>query len=142
MKKEKILFVCKFNNARSQIAEYLFNKFNKNKRVRAFSAGIIGGLASKETRNNLSELGKKHKLKFSKKSQLTQKILYGSSIIIVVADDVPLSLFNSQKKSGIKVIKWNVKDGWKYKEKTQIERFERVYEDIFQRINALVKKLK
>jgi len=140
MKNKKILFVCKYNNTRSQIAEYWFNKLNKNKQIRADSAGIIGGIPSKETRKNLSELKRRHKLKFTKKKQLAQNLLYNSSMIIIVADDVPLSLFDSQKKEGIKIIKWKIKDGWKYKDKKQIDRLERVHEELFGKISKFVKK--
>ena len=142
MRKKKILFVCKFNNTRSQIGAFLFNKLNKNKRWKANSAGLIGGRASYGVLKNISVLKNNHKMKFTKKKTLTQKLLFSSDIIIVVADDVPLEIFSSQIKSKIKVIQWNVKDGWKYKDKTGIERLEKVYLDIEKRIKKLVKQLK
>jgi len=143
--------VCKFNNTRSQIASALFNRFNKNTKYESTSAtkyestsaGIIGGKPQKEVRDNLKELRKRHKLKFTKKKQLTQKLLHTHDIIIIVADDVPESIFSSQKKAGVKILRWKVKDGWKYKkEKTRIEKYERVYEDIEKKIKKFVDGLK
>jgi protein-tyrosine-phosphatase len=140
--KKKILFVCKFNNTRSQISAFLFNKLNKNKEWIADSAGVIGGRASPETLKNLSILKKNHKMKFTKKKTLTQNLLFSSDMIIVVAEDVPIELFSSQIKHGIKVVKWNVKDGWRYKDKSQIERLEKVYQDLEKRIKKFIKNEK
>jgi protein-tyrosine-phosphatase len=140
--KKKILFVCKFNNTRSQISAFLFNKLNKNKEWIADSAGVIGGRASPETLKNLSILKKNHKMKFTKKKTLTQNLLFSSDMIIIVAEDVPIELFSSQIKHGIKVVKWNVKDGWRYKDKSQIERLEKVYQDLEKRIKKFIKNEK
>ena len=41
MGKKRILFVCKHNIFRSQVAENLFNKLNKNKKYISDSAGLI-----------------------------------------------------------------------------------------------------
>ena len=43
MEKVNILFVCRYNRFRSRIAEAYFNKINKNKNVKAKSAGLIKG---------------------------------------------------------------------------------------------------
>lgn len=142
MVKKKILFVCKFNNTRSQIAAFLFNKLNKNKKWIADSAGLIGGGASYAVLRDLSVIKKNHNMKFTKKKTLTQKLLFSSDIIVVVADDVPLEIFSSQKNNGIKVVSWKVKDGWKYKDATRVERLERVYSDIEKRIKKFVGELK
>jgi len=142
MVKKQILFVCKFNNTRSQISAFLFNKLNKNKKWVAKSAGLIGGRATYGVLKDLSVLKKNHKMTFTNKRTLTQKLLFGSDMIIIVADDVPIEIFSSQIKSGIKVIKWKVKDGWKYKECTRIERLEKVYEDLEKRIKKFVLNLK
>jgi len=142
MEKKKILFICKFNNTRSQIAAALFNRFNENKKYKATSAGIIGGRPQKEVREGLKELRKRHKLKFTRKKTLTQKILHSHDIIIIVADDVPELIFSTQKKMGVKILRWKVKDGWRYtKEKTRIDKFERVYEDLEKRMKKFVKEL-
>ena len=66
-KANHILFVCKFNNTRSQIAAFLFNKLNKNKGWKADSAGLIGGRASYRVLKDISVLKKNHKMKFTKK---------------------------------------------------------------------------
>jgi len=41
VKKINILFICKHNLFRSQVAENFFNKLNKNKKYKSDSAGII-----------------------------------------------------------------------------------------------------
>lgn len=142
MKKKRILFICKFNNTRSQIGAFLFNKLNKNNNWVADSAGLIGGRASYDVLKNLSTLKKNHGMIFSRKKTLAQKLLFDSDIIIVTADDVPLEIFNSQIKHKIKVVQWHVKDGWKYNDKTRIERLERVYSDIEKRVKKLISQIK
>jgi len=137
--KENILFVCKFNQTRSQIARDLFQKLNKNKKIKVDSAGVIKAECSKDLMSDLNFIFKKHNLKKKKSKQLSKKILNKQNTIIIVADDVPLSLFNSQKAQGIKIVKWRTKDGHKYKEKTRRERLERVYLDIEKKINKLIK---
>tara|TARA_Y100000031_G_scaffold141161_1_gene169425 strand:+ start:1483 stop:1917 length:435 start_codon:yes stop_codon:yes gene_type:complete len=137
MKERKILFVCKFNQTRSQIAQALFNKLNQKSFVKAYSAGVIKPEISRDLNKNLRKLFKKYSLKYGKPKQLSKKFLNKQEMIIVVADDVPLLLFNSQKKNGISIVKWKVKDGWKYLQKTRFERLEQVYFDIEKRIKKL-----
>jgi len=135
--KENILFVCKFNQTRSQIAKELFQKLNKNKNIKVDSAGVIKANCPKDLNSALNFIFKKHNIKRRKPKQLSKELLNKQNTIIVVADDVPLSLFNSQKAQGIKIIRWRTKDGHKYKEKTRKQRLERVYLDVEKRIKQL-----
>jgi len=101
-----ILFVCKYNVFRSKVAEAYFNRFNKNKNIKAKSAGIIMGgipVTKKEdafVKNSKLIIGNRPK-------SLSQKLLKLADIIIIVADDVPVSIFDEYKK---KTIVWNIED--------------------------------
>lgn len=140
--KTNVLFICKFNQTRSQFAREIFKKLNKNKNIKADSAGIIKPEHYKDLDRDLKFVFRKHSLKHKKPKQLSKKLLKKQDYIVVMADDVPLLLFNSQKKEGIKIINLSSKDAWKYKDKTRIERFERVYEDIEKKIIKLITRIK
>jgi protein-tyrosine-phosphatase len=141
MEEKKILFVCKFNQTRSQMARGLFEKLNKNKNLKVDSAGIIKANGSKDLMEDLNYVFKKHNLKRKKSKQLSKELLNKQDIIIVVADDVPVSLFSSQKSQGIKIIKWVTKDGHKHTAKTRKERLEKVYLEIEKRVKKLLSSL-
>lgn len=139
--KNSILFVCKFNRTRSRMAEAIFKKLNKNKNWTAESAGIIKDEPSKELLRDLRMFQKINNLKFTSPKYLSKKLMKNQKIIIIVADDVHTSLFNSQKKSGIKIIRWKIKDGWKYKKGTRLETFEKIKNKIEKKIVKLLKTL-
>lgn len=138
VKRQNILFVCKFNQTRSQIARALFQKLNKNKDFKTDCVGIIYGKQSRELKNAHNFIFKKHKIKPIKFKFLSKELLNKQTHIIVVADDVPLILFNSQRKSGIKVTHWKARDGHKYKDKTRRQRLERVYQNIHKKIKRFI----
>ena len=140
--RKKVLFVCKYNHNRSQVSAFLFNTLYRGKKWEADSAGVIGGVATKPVRENLALLKKRHNMTFTRQKTLTKKLIYNCDIIIVVADDVPIELFSTQKDQGIKVIQWKIKDDWKHKNiASSIERSEKVYHEIEERIKQFVKKL-
>jgi len=109
----KILFVCKANVGRSQIAEALYNKYTNSKD--AFSAGTIAKESGKKIKEHnrtdfvldvLDEEGidiKNHKIK-----KLTREMVNKADKIIVLTDleSWPHYLKNSQK-----VEYWDIKDG-------------------------------
>jgi len=106
---KKILFICKYNRFRSRVAEAYFNKINKNKSIKAESAGIVRGSAlnKKQIAVAKKELG----IDISGKPRsLTTKLLKWQDIIVIVADDVPPALFKENKKYGKKLIEWKIKD--------------------------------
>jgi len=108
MKKKNILFVCKYNRFRSKIAEACFKKFNKNKNFQGKSAGIIKG---RPLNKSQQALAKKLKIVIKGPTQgLSSKLLRGSDIIVIVADDVPKEVFKFQGKYLQKIIVWKIED--------------------------------
>ena len=103
-----ILFICKYNVFRSRVAEYYFNKINKNKNVKAKSAGIIaGGAMSEKQRAAVEKAGL---ILEGKSKGLNTKILNWQNTTIIVADDVPPLIFNKNKKYGKRTIVWKISD--------------------------------
>jgi protein-tyrosine-phosphatase len=100
----KILFICKHNKTRSKVAEAFFKKLNKNKKHEVKSAGIIKGrsISDKEV-----EYFKKYKLKINHEPQsLSTNLVRWADLIIIVANDVPKSLF----RTGKKIKMWRISD--------------------------------
>ena len=114
MKKVNILFVCKHNLFRSQIAEAFFNRLNKNKKYRAEGAGIIKW-DKKDLRNDKGyqaekKIARKFGIKMRKNSRgLSSSLLKMIDIVIIVADDVSPSIFKDKSFKG-KVIVWKTPD--------------------------------
>ena len=103
--KTKILFICKYNRFRSKVAEAAFNKCNSNQKIVAKSAGVIKGSKLKP---EIIQAGKRESLLLKGPPRgLTTALLKWQDIIVLVADDVPASLFNKYKK---KLIIWKIKD--------------------------------
>lgn len=101
----KILFVCKHNRFRSKIAESAFNMFNKNKKIKCGSAGIFKGVPVSP---NVMSIGREYGFKISPKtSGLDEKKMKEIDLVIVVADNVPASLFKDKVKE---VRVWEIKD--------------------------------
>jgi len=105
---KNILFVCKHNRFRSKAAEAFFNKFNKNKEYRAMSAGLLPGEypLDKEQVKIAREFGIKLN---GKPKPITTELLRKIDIIVIVADDVPSEIFQSNKYGRREEI-WNIKD--------------------------------
>lgn len=104
---KRILFVCKGNRFRSQLAEGFFKKLNKNKKYKATSCGVIKGRPIAWT---VKKVARKHKLRLSKPKTISEKDLGKQDFIIIVADNVTPITFKAEKRAG-KVIKWwGVKD--------------------------------
>lgn len=98
-----ILFVCKYNRFRSQIAKAYFNKINKNKSIKADSAGII---YDKPTNKKQKATAKKFGIILKDKPKLLNlNLLKDQDLIVITADDVPKMLFNKKK-----VLIWKIPD--------------------------------
>ena len=124
---KNILFVCKYNRFRSKVAEAYFSKINRNKNVRAKSAGLISGTPiSREQKKIVREFGINIR---GKPCGLSSKLLKWQNVTVVVADDVPPEIFKDNKDYGKETIVWNIPD-----------RNESVKE-IIKRVDELNKKL-
>ena len=108
MSKKSILFVCKHNRFRSKIAEAFFKKYNKNKDYFASSAGLFPGRYPLDERQVKS--ASKFGIKLSGKPRpITTDLLVKTDIGIIVADNVPASIFEAEKY-GKKIIVWSIED--------------------------------
>ena len=144
---KNILFVCKHNVFRSKVAEAYFNKINKNKEIKAESAGLIkADIFSKDERKLINfqrKTAKKFGINIKKGSRsLNIKLLKKQDIIIIVADDIPEYIFNNKfyLKPDLKIIKWKIPDVKGGKSDKII-----IKEDvpkIIKNINKLVRELK
>jgi protein-tyrosine-phosphatase len=100
-----ILFVCKHNRFRSKVAEAYFNKVNKNKKIVADSAGLFPGRPISE---NLKRIAKSMGLKLEGRPKpITTDLLRRQNVIIIVADNVPRSIFTNKKPE--KIV-WKIND--------------------------------
>ena len=122
---KKILFVCKHNLFRSQVARTLFNKYNKNKRYVADGAGVI--------KWDKKDLGVNAGFRAEKKAckekgiilrgnskGLSSTLLNATDILIIVADNVHPSIFKNDRSFNGKLFVWkipDVKDNDRNKEK-------------------------
>ena len=133
MKKVNILFVCRFNRTRSRIAEVYFNKINKNRNFKAKSAGLFqGSPVGKED----IKLAKKFGINIrGKVKAMSSKIMFWQTRTIIVADDVPPQIFDRNKKYGMKLSIWKIKDTKYQKEKDNLVK------EIIKRVDNLVIKL-
>jgi protein-tyrosine-phosphatase len=120
----KILFVCRANVGRSQIAESLFKKYSSHK---AISAGTIvenEGQMIKDLpgAKNVIEVMKREGLDISrnKRNQVTPEMVDWADKIIVMAEKetIPDFLKNSQK-----TIMWEIED---LKDKSLEENLKRI----------------
>lgn len=146
MVKKRILFVCKHNLFRSQFAEILFNKLNKNKKYTADSAGLIKwdkkDLAKDTAYKAERKVSKEKGIKLKKDSKgLNSSLLRLTDILIIVADDVPPSIFKKDKSFNGKIIVWKIKDV-KSKDKRKEKIALNSVKFIEKKVKELVKRLK
>jgi protein-tyrosine-phosphatase len=105
--KKHILFVCKYNRFRSQLAAGFFQKSDTKNRFKVTSAGVIkGGPVSRDVKLLAAGYG----IRLSEPKGLERNALRKQNIIVIVANDVPISIFKHLKKWGIDVIQWKIKD--------------------------------
>ncbi len=130
-----ILFVCKWNRFRSKAAEAIFNKINKNSKFKAKSGGLFPGVP---VTKDVIQAGKNIGVKISKKQLgVPHKLLMWSDYVIIVADDVPTSIFNEiVKNDGKKVIHWKFKDV----QGTNVEKREKTMLQIKTKIERFLKE--
>jgi len=128
----RILFVCKHNRFRSKVAEAYLKKINKNKRIQVVSAGVFKG---NPISNNVISIGKKLGINIIHKTQgLKSKGMNRIDLLIIVADDVPVSLFKGKVKN---IIVWKINDT----SETNKIRIEKTMKEIFKKVDSLNKDI-
>jgi len=132
-----ILFVCKWNRFRSKVAEAIFNKLNNNPKFHSQSRGLFPGVAVSE---DIIQAGKNIGIDITGEQQgITHSILMWSDYIILVANDVPKSIFNDViKNDGKKVLHWKIKDivG------TDVEKREKIMLQLQEKIKKFLEEIK
>ncbi len=109
MKLQKILFICKFNRFRSQVAEAYFNQINKNKLYKCCSAGFILPF-SNTLQPDQVKVARENGVKMKgKPKSITAKMLKDSDIYVIVADDIPGGMING-RKYGKQQFVWKIPD--------------------------------
>ena len=141
-----ILFVCKYNRFRSRVAEAYFNKINKNKNIKAASAGLIRGWfpLDKDEVKVAKEFGLNI---IGEPRSLSTALLKQQDKLIIVADNVPASLFDEVmiadntdirfNKTG-KIINWRIQD----EKAGRKENIRKIIKSIIFKVNKLVGELK
>ncbi|MBU2640124.1 MAG: low molecular weight phosphatase family protein [Nanoarchaeota archaeon] len=130
----KVLFVCKYNRFRSKVAEGFFNKLNKNKNLTASSAGIFQGYP---VTSIVKELAKEFEIKItSTPKTISEDMLKQFNYIIIVANDVPASLFDHDFCKN--VIVWKIPDT----NANDKETIRKIFIEIEKNVESLVKELK
>lgn len=138
----KILFVCKANVGRSQMAEAFFNKLNQNKENESWSAGAQVYEHEGET------IGENKKAGFvvdvmneegidvsdNVRNQLTSEMADDSDKIIMMADKELLPDF---LKDSDKIVFWSVMDG----KDTSYETHVQIRDEIKELVEKLIEKL-
>jgi protein-tyrosine-phosphatase len=130
----KILFVCKYNRFRSRVAEAYFNLVNKDKKVKCSSAGLIEGnpLSKFEVR-----VARSAGLNINgDPTSLSSKLIMDQDLIVIVAKDVPRSVFNN-KDYKAKVVEWKIGDVYVQDER----KIMKVIDKIKVKVDKLVRKI-
>ena len=127
----KILFVCRQNRFRSKVAEAYFRKTNKNKKITADSAGIFKGYPVVK---NVLDIGRKFGINIKQGTRgLKEADRKEFDLFVIVANDIPKSLFNAAKK----VILWKIPDT----SQDNSKRIESIMKQIFRKVDKLNREL-
>ena len=137
-----ILFVCKHNIFRSKVAETYFNQINKNKNIKASSAGIIPGEQLIENQEKVAKsqalVAKKLGINIIRNPRgLSVKLLKKQDLVVIVSNDIPIKVFNN-KDYLKKVIQWKIPDVLI----NDLKAMEKTIKLIIQKVNKLNNDLK
>ena len=106
--KYKILFVCKFNRYRSNVALALFNKHNRNPNVIAKASGVVQGPPVLEKMKRVaSEFGVSLE---RKPKHLTEYDYSWADLVITIGKDLDKGTFERIAGRPRKVISWELAD--------------------------------
>lgn len=134
--KTNVLFVCKYNRFRSKVAEEYFHQLNQNPHVKAKSAGIIKGRYPFDPKEKVVCNAMHIPLKGVPQG-ISDKLLHWQTLIVIVANDVPPSIFKDNRTYNKKLLVWNVPDA---KKGTTTE-IKSIIQKIKRHVDILVKRL-
>jgi len=135
----KILFVCKHNRFRSRVAEAYFNKIKPRKNIATRGGGLIVGTYPLDKTELIA--AKKLGLNINGKPQaLTMQKIIWADLTIIVANDIPSSLFDYYRKRYKKnIIIWQIQD---ITPGQGVKDAEVIIKKIMLRVDDLVKSIK
>ena len=137
MKEYNVLFICKHNVFRSQVAEAYFNQINHNPHIKARSGGIFRHHTLME--KQIEEARKLGVYMKGKSKSITTDILSNQDLIVIVADDVPKDIIAPRIYGG-EILYWDTYDPGG--ENPDESRYEETIENIKIKVKDLVNKLK
>lgn len=111
-----VLFLCETNRFKSKVAEMLFNKFNRNGKFFAKSAGLhYGGYRlDKKMIKTCNEMG----IEFiGRPVKLNREMWNSFDLIITTCENLNLELTREDKERGKELISWKIEDMESYQEK-------------------------
>ncbi|WEU40313.1 MAG: arsenate reductase ArsC [Candidatus Odinarchaeum yellowstonii] len=129
---KRILFVCRENTGRSQVAEAFFNLFNKRSDLKAFSAGLEKG----EALNQIAVAVMKEAgvdLTKQKPKKLTIEMIREADLIITMGCIEACPATPPEK-----TVEWKIKD---FKQAANIEEARRIRDEIKNRVVDLLNQL-
>ena len=114
------------------MAEAYFRKINKNKNIKAYSAGILAG---NPISPNVKKIAGKLGFKITGKPKgIKESLLDSIDLLVIVADNVPESLFESNVR---RLMRWNIPDT----NQNDMESIERISRAIMKKVDELNKIL-
>lgn len=133
--KQKILFVCKHNVYRSKIAEFYLKKINTEVNVSSGGLFAPGGIPNPIQK----KIFKKLKIKLPEPRPISLTTLTECNIIVIVADDIPVSLFEDEERYGKKeIICWEIPD--LASNQKEIEETIRIIKEKVEKLNHYLKR--
>lgn len=130
-----ILFVSKYNNIRSKLAEAYFNKHNKLKQLHAQSAGLFRG---HPTPAEIMEVARGHRLSLkTSQAAMSTYVLEKHDLVVLVADDVPTSIFRKDNPYINAFVLWKIATP----DRRDSVSIEHCMKDIERRIKVLLNEL-
>ena len=129
-----VLFVCRFNKVRSKLAAAFFNKYADKHSAK--SAGIVKGSAVDD---KMKSIAKRHGVSVGGVSKsITVPLLRWHDIMVIVADDIPRSLFaKEEKKYGKALYHWKIKD----KAEASAKESDRMAKEIEKQVKRLISRI-
>ena len=129
-----ILFVCKHNRFRSKVAEALFLIDNKNKSIKAKSAGIVLDFTRPYIADNVKKVleGKGIKNFDEKIRKINSFDIKWADKIIVVGDNINQGIFPKEK-----VIMWKIRDA----DEGDLEMIRKIINQIEEKVESLIRNI-